>query len=51
MKRHLLRLGLVVEDVLEAGQSPSTYTEPDEVLVPDPNAMVGILTTMGTPAV
>lgn len=34
LKRQLTKSGLVVEDVLEEGQYPSTYTEPEEVETP-----------------
>lgn len=34
LKRQLTSVGLTVEDVLEPGQSPSTYSEPDPVQAP-----------------
>ena len=43
LKRHLVRLGLVVEDVLEEGQAPSTYTEPDEVETPAHTGAPGLI--------
>lgn len=34
LKRYLRSLGLTTDDVLEEGQAPSTYTEPDPVETP-----------------
>lgn len=34
LKRQLRSLGLTVDDILEDGQTPSTYTEPDPIETP-----------------
>jgi hypothetical protein len=41
LKRYLTKLGLTVEDVLEDGQEPSTYTEPEEIESPAQTDAVG----------
>jgi hypothetical protein len=44
LKRQLTKLGIQVEDVLEPGQSPSAYTEPEEVVTPpEENSISAIL--------
>lgn len=49
LKRQLQSVGLIVEDALEDGQEPSTYTEPDPVETPpNPNTDTGS-TTMPLP--
>lgn len=44
LKRQLRSVGLTVDDVLEEGQDPSTYTEPDPIETP-PNPEGTAITT------
>lgn len=50
LKRHLTKLGLTVEDVLEPGQVPSTYTEPDEPETPAQTVVIDTLAPAPAPA-
>ena len=51
LKRCLVKRGLVVEDVLEDGQEPSTYTEPEDVETPPQTEVVDTIGRAPTPAV
>lgn len=50
LKRYLTKLGLTVEDVLEEGQVPSTYTEPDEIETPPQTHAVDTLAPAPAPS-
>jgi len=50
LKRYITKLGLTAEDVLEEGQVPSTYTEPEEVETPAQTIVLDTIAPLPAPA-